>query len=79
MTGYVALTAYMVEPDGPWDQQAVTNSKLAGAIALILSTVMGLLTMAFVKAEWLRKWWYAIPAAFAIAALLRLTLLAAEL
>ncbi|WP_167382943.1 hypothetical protein [Streptomyces mangrovisoli] len=23
VTGYVVLTAHMVEPDGPWDRQAV--------------------------------------------------------
>lgn len=79
VTGYVVLTAYLVEPDGPWDQQAVTNSKVAGAIGLVFSALMALLTMAFVRAGWLRKWWHAIPAALAITALLRLTLLAAEL
>ncbi|MEK8141785.1 hypothetical protein NKH18_01460 [Streptomyces sp. M10(2022)] len=79
MTGYVVLTAYMVEPDGPWDHQAVTNSKAASAIGLVFSGLVALLTWAFVKAEWLRKWWHAIPAALAVAALLRLTLLAPEL
>ncbi|WP_329114627.1 hypothetical protein [Streptomyces sp. NBC_01353] len=38
-----------------------------------------LLTLWFVKAEWLRMWWYAIPAAAPAAAVLRLTLLAPEL
>jgi hypothetical protein len=33
-------------------------------------------TWVTVKAEWLRKWWQAIPAALAVATLLRLTLLA---
>ncbi|MBM7440415.1 hypothetical protein [Streptomyces sp. HB132] len=73
VTGYVVFTAYLVEPDGPWDQQAVTNYKVAGAIGLVFSALMTLLTSVFAKAGWLRKWWYVIPAALAIAALLRLT------
>ncbi|MFI5685961.1 hypothetical protein [Streptomyces sp. NPDC051636] len=32
----------------------------------------------FVIAEWLRRWWYAVPAGLAVAALLGLTLLAPE-
>ncbi|MFJ3279632.1 hypothetical protein [Streptomyces halstedii] len=75
-TGYVVLTAYMIEPDGPWDTQAVTNSEVAGGVGLALSAVTALLTWLFVRAEWLRRWWYALPVAFAVAALLRLTLLA---
>ncbi|KDQ71286.1 hypothetical protein ACFYPK_19565 [Streptomyces halstedii] len=79
VTGYVVLTAYMIEPDGPWDTQAVTNSKVAGGVGLALSALTAPLTWLFVRAEWLRKWWYAIPAALAVAALLRLTLLAPSL
>jgi hypothetical protein len=33
----------------------------------------------FVEAEWLHRWWYAVPAVPAVAALLRLTLLAPEI
>ncbi|CAL9508436.1 hypothetical protein [Streptomyces sp. enrichment culture] len=79
VTGYVVLTAYMVEPDGPWDTQAVTNANVAAGIGLAFSVVMALLTWVFVKAEWLRKWWYVIPSMLVIAALLRLTLLGPEL
>lgn len=79
VTGYVVLTAYVVEPDGPWDEQAVTNSGFAAGIGLAFSVVMALLTWVFVKAEWLRRWWYAIPVVLAVGALLRLTLLAPEL
>ncbi|GAA0666328.1 hypothetical protein GCM10009535_52620 [Streptomyces thermocarboxydovorans] len=79
VTGYVVLTAYMVEPDGPWDQQAVSNSGVASDIGLAFSAVMAFLTWVFVKAEWVRKWWYAIPTVLAVSALLRLTLLAPEL
>ncbi|MBV7674203.1 hypothetical protein STHAL_32665 [Streptomyces halstedii] len=77
--GYVVLTAYMIEPDGPWDAQAVTNSDVAGGVGLALSVLTALLAWLFVKAEWLRAWWYAVPLALAIAALLRLTLLAPAL
>lgn len=79
VTGYVVLTACMVEPDGPWDKQAVTNSNVAASLGLAFSGVMTLLTWLFSKAKWLGKWWYAIPAVLAVAALLRLTLLAPEL
>ncbi len=79
MTGYVVLTAYMVEPDGPWDRQAVTNSGVAAGIGLAFSVVVALLTWMFIRAQWLRRWWYAIPTMLAVAALLRLTLLAPEI
>lgn len=79
VTGYVVLTAYVVEPDGPWDTQAVTNANVAAGIGLAFSGVVALLTWMFVKAEWLRKWWYVIPSILVIAALLRLTLLGPEL
>ncbi|MGW1540487.1 hypothetical protein ACWCPM_09625 [Streptomyces sp. NPDC002309] len=76
VTGYVVLTAYMVEPDGPWDRQAVTNSGVAAGVGVAFSAFLALLTWAFVQAKWLRKWWYAVPVTLAIAALLRLTVLA---
>ncbi|MER5633214.1 hypothetical protein [Streptomyces nitrosporeus] len=76
VTAYTALTAYMVEPGGPWDRQAVTNARAAATIALAFSAVTALLTWVFVKAHWLRTWWHAVSAALAVAALLRLTLLA---
>ncbi|MFC4468063.1 hypothetical protein ACFPH6_26605 [Streptomyces xiangluensis] len=79
VTGYVVLTAYMIEPDGPWDRQAVTNSSVAASIGLAFSGVTALLTWLFVKATWLRKWWYAIPTVLVIAALLRLTVLAPKI
>lgn len=79
VTGYVVLTAYMVEPDGPWDRQAVTNSGVAAGVGLAFCSVMTLLTWVFVKAEWLLRWWYAVPVVLALAALLRLTVLAPSL
>lgn len=51
VTGYVVLTAYVVEPDGPWDEQAVTHSGFAAGFGLAFSVVMALLTWVFVKAE----------------------------
>ncbi|MGW0860727.1 hypothetical protein [Streptomyces sp. NPDC002690] len=79
VTGYLVLLAYAVEPDGSWDHQAVTNSKVAAGLALLSSAVLVLLTWATIKTGWLRTWWYALPAACAIAAALRLTLLAPNL
>ncbi|GAA3112411.1 hypothetical protein [Streptomyces echinatus] len=76
VTGYVVLTAFMVEPDGPWDRQAITNSHVAAVVSLAFCSVMALLTWVFVRAEWLGRWWYTVPVVLAIAALLRLTLLA---
>ncbi|MEV3999071.1 hypothetical protein ACFYPK_28065 [Streptomyces halstedii] len=77
--GYVVLTAYMIEPDGPWDTQATTNSDVASGLGLALSALIALLTWLFVTAEWVRTWWYTVPVTLAITALLRLTLLAPAL
>ncbi|MEU6882361.1 hypothetical protein [Streptomyces sp. NPDC046712] len=76
VTGYLILVAWTIEPDGSWDRQAVTNSDFAAGFGLALSVVTALLTLWFVKAEWLRTWWFAIPTVLAAAAILRLTFLA---
>ncbi|MFJ5263594.1 hypothetical protein ACIQAC_24340 [Streptomyces sp. NPDC088387] len=79
VTGNFVLLAYMVQPDGPWDDQAVTNSSASALVALLGCAFQTTLTWLFVSAPWLRKWWYGIPAGLAAAALLRLTWLAPEL
>ncbi|MEV6512299.1 hypothetical protein AB0M61_40115 [Streptomyces sp. NPDC051642] len=80
MTAYLTLLAYAADPAGPWDSETVTtHSNFAAGSALALTAVTAGLSWVFVKAEWLRRWWYAIPSALALAALLRLTLLAPEL
>ncbi len=76
-TGYFLLLAYAAEPVGPWDSESVAHSHFAAGLALALAAVIALLTWVFVKAEWLRRWWFTLPALLAFAAALRLTLLAA--
>jgi hypothetical protein len=63
-------------PDG--DAETVSHSGFAAGTALGLTVVAALLTVLFVKARRLRRWWFAVPAALALAALLRLTLLAPQ-
>ena len=76
VTAYVAFLAYMAEPAGPWDSETVSHARFASGLALVLSAVTALLTWVFTKAQWSRKWWYAISAVLALAAFLRLTVLA---
>ncbi|MFI8292837.1 hypothetical protein EAO71_28080 [Streptomyces sp. ms191] len=78
-TGYLVVLAHTVEPDGPWDGQAVTDSGFAAGFGPAVSVVTALLTLWFVKAEWARRCWFALAAAPAAAAVLRLTLLAPTL
>ncbi|MGN5392494.1 hypothetical protein [Streptomyces sp. JL7001] len=78
-TGYLLLLAYAAEPAGPWDSESVAHSNFAAGLALAFAAVIALLTWVFVKAEWLRRWWFTLPALLACAAVLRLTLLAPEL
>lgn len=78
-TGYLLLLAYAAEPAGPWDSESVAHSNFAAGLALAFSAVIALLTWVFVKAEWLRRWWFTLPALLAFAAVLRLTLLVPEL
>ncbi|MFD9520914.1 hypothetical protein [Streptomyces sp. NPDC059979] len=78
-TSYLLLLAYAAEPAGPWDSETVAHSGFAAGLALALAVVTALLTWVFVKAEWLRRWWFTLPALFALAAVLRLTLLAPDL
>ncbi|MFK0044339.1 hypothetical protein ACIQU4_09585 [Streptomyces sp. NPDC090741] len=74
--GYLALLAYAAQPAGPWDSEAVAHSGFAAGLGLVVAVVTALLSWVFVKAEWLSRWWFAAPAVLALAATLRLTLLA---
>ncbi|MFJ3660958.1 hypothetical protein ACIPPM_10880 [Streptomyces sp. NPDC090119] len=74
----MTLIAYLAHPAGPWDSESIAHADFAAGLALAISVVLALLTWVFVKAEWVRTWWYAVPAVLAVAALLRLTLLAPE-
>ncbi|MFB7051593.1 hypothetical protein [Streptomyces vinaceus] len=77
--GYLTLLAYAVRPAGPWDSEAIAHSGFAAGLGLVLAVVTALLAWVFAKAEWLSRWWLAAPAVPALAAVLRLTLLAPEL
>lgn len=79
ITGYTMLTAYVVEPDGPWDHQAVTNAQIAAGTALALCAMVALAGWLYVRTPWLRVWALVPPATLAVAALLRLTVLAPAL
>lgn len=79
ITVYLLLLAYAAEPAGPWDKETVSHSGFAAGTALGLTVVTALLTLLFVKAGWLRRWWFTVPTALFLAAILRLTLLAPEL
>ncbi|WP_085207239.1 hypothetical protein [Streptomyces sp. Amel2xC10] len=78
-TGYLVVVAYLADPAGPWDHETVAHSHFAAGTGLALSGVAAMMTWVFVRAEWLRRWWYAVPVLLAAAALLRLTLFAPEL
>ncbi|MFD7258383.1 hypothetical protein [Streptomyces sp. NPDC059874] len=77
VTGYLVFLAYAVGPAGPWDTEGLAHAKYAAGLALALVTA--LLSWVFVKAEWVGRGWFAAPAVLAVAALLRLTLLAPSL
>ncbi|MFD5877590.1 hypothetical protein [Streptomyces yangpuensis] len=74
--GCLLLLAYAAEPAGPWDGETVAHSHITAGLALALAAVTALLPWVFLKAEWMRRWWLILPALFAPAADLRLTLLA---
>ncbi|WP_406398708.1 hypothetical protein OH805_06705 [Streptomyces sp. NBC_00879] len=73
VTGYVLLLAYMVEPG---TSETGAHSGVASGLGLAFAIATALLTILFVKAGWLRRRWLAVPAALAVAAILRLTVLA---
>ncbi|MCC0098523.1 hypothetical protein K7B10_27895 [Streptomyces flavotricini] len=79
VTGYVLLLACAVEPDGPWDRQAVAGSGFAAGAGLCLAALLAPFSWVFVKARRLRAWWFVRPVATAVPAVLRLTLAAPEL
>jgi uncharacterized membrane protein required for colicin V production len=73
VSAYLVFIAYMADPAGPWDSETVAHSNFASGFGLAVSVVTALLTWVFVRAEWLRRWWYAVPMVLAVAALLRFT------
>lgn len=75
VTVYAVVVAYMVESE-PWDHEAGIHSGVASGLGLVFTAVTALLTWLFTKVAWLHRWWYVLPAVLAVAALLRLTLLA---
>jgi len=79
VAGYLLFVAYMSGVADPWERDAVIHSGIAAGLALVIAAVSTLLTWAFVKARRLCGWWYVLPAVLAVAALLRLTVLAPEL
>ncbi|MFH9432086.1 hypothetical protein ACH4JZ_27835 [Streptomyces sp. NPDC017615] len=79
VTAYLVFLACVARPAGPWDSETVAHSNFAAGFALAGSVVLGLLTWGFVKAGWVRRWWYVAPVVLGVAALLRLTLLAPQL
>jgi cytochrome bd-type quinol oxidase subunit 2 len=76
--GYLVLLAYAAGTASPWERDAAAHSGFAAGAALAVVLVSAPLTRVFVRAGWLRGWWYALPAVLAAAALLRLTLLVPE-
>lgn len=70
---YLVLLAYMVEPG---TTETAAHSGAAAGLGMGVTAVTGILTLLFVKAGWLRRWWFTMPALIAIAAVLRLTVLA---
>lgn len=79
VTAYLTLLAHMADPAGPWDSESVSHSNFAAGSALTLAAVIAGVTWVFVKGGWVRRWWYVIPSALAVTALLRLTVLVPEL
>lgn len=75
VTAYLVFLAYSIRSE-PWFTDATGKSTISSGLGLALAVVTTLLTWVFVRAEWLRRWWYALPAILAAAALLRLTVLA---
>ncbi|WP_329376148.1 hypothetical protein OG625_01535 [Streptomyces sp. NBC_01351] len=76
VTGYLAFLAYAVGPAGPWDTEGLAHAEYAAGLGLALAVATALLSWVFVKAEWVGRGWFAAPAVPAVAAVLRLTLLA---
>ncbi|MTE17609.1 hypothetical protein F0L17_00345 [Streptomyces sp. TRM43335] len=75
VAGYLLFLAYLAGVAAPWEQDATAHSGFAAGLALAITVVTALLTWVFVKAIWLRSWWFALPALLGLAALLRLTVL----
>lgn len=70
--GYFLLIAFLVTPDGFWDDESVSRARIAAGTCLVFAGLGGLLVRAFHRARWLRPWWYAPPAALAVGAVWRM-------
>ncbi|MCX4824702.1 hypothetical protein OG883_33575 [Streptomyces sp. NBC_01142] len=70
--GFFLLNALLTESEGPWDATVTDTVRLMAVLALVAELVAAAVTAAFIALGRLRRWWYVIPAALILTAVVRM-------
>ncbi|MFI6285960.1 hypothetical protein ACIBCM_14570 [Streptomyces sp. NPDC051018] len=71
--GLLLLIALVTEPEGPWDTGVTTMVRWLGTAVLVVEVLAAGFTAVVVGLRPGRRlWWYALPAAFALTAIVRM-------
>lgn len=70
--GFFVLNALMTTSEGPWDTTVTQTVRLMSVLAIVTELLGVALTAAFVALARLRRWWFAVPAALVLIAVLRM-------
>lgn len=65
--------AYLSNPLGPWDHQALDHIQLFGTVGLVFALLTAPVAVPAVALHWLRAWWLVPCLALTLAAWARLT------
>ncbi|MFE4517844.1 hypothetical protein ACFRMQ_27050 [Kitasatospora sp. NPDC056783] len=67
-----AYSALAMRPDGPWDDDVLLAVEIAAYLAIGLALPALGLTVLAVRRNWLRAWWFVLPALLLAVAVARL-------
>ncbi|QQZ54334.1 hypothetical protein IFE09_12395 [Streptomyces microflavus] len=70
--GFFLLNALLTESEGPWDSDVTSTTRLMAALSVGTELLAGGITAAFISLGRLRRWWYAIPTALVLVAIVRM-------
>lgn len=69
---YLVAVSWLGRPDGPSDDDTLAGLTAAAFVAAALAVVTALATLVPVLVRWLSAWWFVLPAALFVLAVVRM-------